>query len=169
MNLSVGLGLSRRAPGWSTKRLFPRISTRFLSSSTSSSITMESSVSVTGLLAVATKIYCALLPLHSFSDFSTAAHDFKHALLPLQPYVDGSRPTTSPVDVTHLVWILGGCVATFSRLEKRVDRILAREIAEDELKRVVAEADLSRIMEILRLHTTSLILLLRVWTRYGGQ
>lgn len=130
---------------------------------------MDASASVTGLLAAATKVYCALLPLLSSAAISAATRDFKQALSPLQPFVDGSRPTSSPVDVAHLVWILGGCVVTFSRLEKRVDRVLAREVTEAELKRLMADADMSRLIEILRLHTTSLTLLLGVWTRYGDQ
>lgn len=129
---------------------------------------MDASASISGLLAAATKVYCALLPLLSSTAISTAARDFKLALSPLQPFVDGSRPTSSPVDVAHLVWILGGCVVTFSRLEKRVDRILARENTEDELKRVMTDADMLRLVDILRLHTKSLTLLLGVWTRYDG-
>lgn len=129
---------------------------------------MDASASISGLLAAATKVYCALLPHLSSTAISTAARDFKLALSPLQPFVDGSRPTSSPVDVAHLVWILGGCVVTFSRLEKRVDRILARENTEDELKRVMTDADMLRLVEILRLHTKSLTLLLGVWTRYDG-
>lgn len=130
---------------------------------------MNASAAVTGLLAAATKIHCALLPLPHSSTLCIAARDFKNALAPLQPYVDGSRPTVSPVDVAHLVWILGGCVVTFSRLEKRVDRVLAREVTDDELKRAMTDADMSRALEILRLHTTSLTLLLGVWTRYVVQ
>lgn len=126
---------------------------------------MDASAAVTGLLAAATKIHSALLPLPTCAALYIAARNFKLALAPLQPYVDGSQQTVSPVDVAHLVWILGGCVVTFSRLEKRVDRFLARDVTDDDLKRVMADADMSRALEILRLHTTSLTLLLGVWTR----
>lgn len=126
---------------------------------------MDASAAVTGLLAAATKIHFALLPLPACCTLCIAARTFKLALAPLQPYVDGSKQTVSLVDVAHLVWILGGCVVTFSRLEKRVDRVLARDVTNDDLQRVMADADMSRALEILRLHTTSLTLLLGVWTR----
>lgn len=130
---------------------------------------MDAGTSVIGLLAAATKIRTTLLPLIPSHAICTVVRDFKDGLSPLQPYIGGPLPTASIVDVGQLVWVLGGCVLTFSRLEKRVDRITVRGVTTDEVGRAMTEDDIPRLTEILRLYTLSFTLLLGVWARYESQ
>ncbi|KAL0633688.1 hypothetical protein Q9L58_007411 [Maublancomyces gigas] len=147
---------------------------------------MEAAISVIGLLAAGAQISTTLQGLIStYSDAPLLAHttcnevrDFKYALSKLQPYIDGSIPIkllgASMIDTHHLSLTLAASVFTFSRLEKKLDRLILRvEKPEDRavvrgmdtlsrLRWLRDDADISRLVQNIQQHKSSLNLLLTV-------
>lgn len=143
---------------------------------------MEAVASVVGLLAAGVKVYGSLHQfISSCIDAPLAAHtlcdevrDFRYALTKLQPYVDGSLSISllgaSTTDVDHLSLTLAACVVTFSRLEKRMDRIIAhgRMSRMDRLRWSQAEPEITQLVYRLQQHKSTMTLLLTIWIRYAA-
>lgn len=141
---------------------------------------METAASIVGLLAVGVKIGLALDQfVSSCVDAPVIARtvcdevrDFRFALSKLQPYVDGTVAINllgaSATDVDHLSLTLASCLATFSRLEKIVDRLKLRERmdAVDRLRWIWSEAAIAQLVQRLQHHKSTLTLLLTIWIRY---
>lgn len=153
---------------------------------------MDAAASVVGLLAAGGKLYTTLERLIStFTDAPLVAHttcnevrDFRYALSKLQPYIEGSAPIkllgASMIDVHHLSLTLGASVFTFSRLEKKLGRLIAWDQLEKPDERLVArsmdtlsrlrwlrgEGDISLLVQNIQQHKSSLNLLLTVLMRF---
>lgn len=151
---------------------------------------MEAAISVIGLLAAGAQISTTLQGfISTYSDASLLAHttcnevrDFKYALSKLQPYIDGSITIkllgASMIDIHHLSLTLAASVFTFSRLEKKLDRLILRaEKPEDRavvrgmdtlsrLRWLRDDADISRLVQNIQQQKSSLNLLLTVLISY---
>lgn len=153
---------------------------------------MDAAASVVGLLAAGAQLYSTLERLIStFTDAPLLAHttcnevrDFRYALSKLKPYVDGSAPVkllgASMIDVHHLSLTLAASVFTFSRLEKKLERLIIRDLLEKPDERLVTRSmdtlsrlrwlrdggDISLLVQHIQQHKSSLNLLLTVLMRH---
>jgi hypothetical protein len=142
---------------------------------------MELASAVVGLLLAGTKV---CLTLEAFvsnckdapglaQEMLGEVRDFQYALRRLRKYTE--RPTQiTPLgavatDVGHLSLTLGSCMATFSQLERTVDRLIPVPSPEmsmfSKLRWARATPKISELVRRLQQHKATITMLLTIWIR----